>query len=332
MSNDFGAMNFEKNETPEERLERAFRRVSKNTEANYKSRWSKLQQWLNGRQLTDSTLAQYLGQHLHDELGLSPSTVSASKNSAVFHAKHLGIRDIPGPRTADVLEIVKRAGADRGRGSRAGVRQADFDRLLAACPYSLQGLRDKACYSMMRDALLRVSEVVALNVEDIEFGEHSNGQPFAKVHLKRGKTDQHAKGNYAYFGDSTVARLQQWLHKSGVQSGPVLRPILGSVVQDKRLNRRTVWVAVRIAAKKAGLKNVATHSFRKGTAQDLMVAGEGETGIMQAGRWKTATMANHYCSGVSVEEGAVARKLYPQRGDRTHGGFQVIEGGLSEIV
>jgi hypothetical protein len=52
---------------------------------------------------------------------------------------------------------------------------------------------------------------------------------------------------------------------------------------------------------------ISGHSTRVGAAQDMLRYGEQLPGIMQAGRWKTATMVAHYTAKQGARYSAAAR-------------------------
>ena len=54
----------------------------------------------------------------------------------------------------------------------------------------------------MSDTAIRVSELVALNVEDISLNSENGGSGL--VHVRKSKTDQMGKGRYLYIGKPTL--------------------------------------------------------------------------------------------------------------------------------
>ena len=76
----------------------------------------------------------------------------------------------------------------------------------------MAGLRDAAIVAMASDALLRVSEVAALDVPDVDLAEPT-------VLIRRSKTDQEGKGTVQYLGKRTTERIQAWLLNSRLTEG-----------------------------------------------------------------------------------------------------------------
>ena len=141
--------------------------VSENTERNYRY-WSKaIETWLGGRSLDDGLLAEYI-TGLHAQ-GKSPATISQAVAAVRWQAKNQGIK-IVGEVTTRTLAGIRREGKDRGRGQVDGLRWSDVERVCAFAEMdkSIAVLRDSALIRLMSDCLLRVSEAVAVNVEDMK--------------------------------------------------------------------------------------------------------------------------------------------------------------------
>ena len=84
---------------------------------------------------------------------------------------------------------------------------------------TLAGLRDAAILAVASDALLRVSEVEALDVKDVNLDEQT-------VSIRRGGTDQEGEDVVQYLGKPTTGRIRAWLagfrpHGGGVVPGPL---------------------------------------------------------------------------------------------------------------
>ena len=100
----------------------------------------------------------------------------------------------------------QRAVSDRG--SPDAAEQRGFSVAAAALATngeeSLAGLRDAAILAVASDALLRVSELAALTVADIDMTEQT-------ITVQRSKTDQEGTGAVLFLGKPTVQRVQAWL-------------------------------------------------------------------------------------------------------------------------
>ena len=82
------------------------------------------------------------------------------------------------------------------------MRRSDIEAALAGMGSSLIELRDAALLSLAYDSLARASELVALNVSDLQHG--GNG---ATVYIARSKTDQEGAGQYRFVAPDTFVRI-----------------------------------------------------------------------------------------------------------------------------
>ena len=207
-----------------------------------------------------------------------------------------------------MLAGFRRQAADRGRGQVAGLRweQADAAAALAANGGdSLAGLRDSAILATMSDAMLRVSEVAALDVADVDTTDGT-------VTVRRSKTDQEATGAVLFLGPATVARIAAWQEAADVQDGPLFRRVCkgGKRVLD-RLTARSVRNIVTARAEAAGVAGrISGHSLRVGSAQSLAAAGASVVEMQNAGRWQSPSRPGQYARGQLASRGAVARLRY----------------------
>ena len=166
--------------------------------------------------LTDTTLADYLSGLF--EAGKAPAVAALVVAAVKFRAKLTGTEVPVGAATTRVLAGFRRAGRTRGRGQVEGIRweQADAAAALAANGETgLAGLRDAAILAVASDALLRVSELAALTVADIDLTEQT-------ITVQRSKTDQEGTGAVLFLGKPTVQRVQAWLAAADIQEGTVV--------------------------------------------------------------------------------------------------------------
>ena len=98
---------------------------------------------------------------------------------------------------------------------RARLRPSDGD---------ARGVRDAALVGVASHALLRVSEVSGLDVEDLAFQRDGS----ALVSIRRSKTDQYGEGAVLHVCRDAVGRLKRWMAMAGIESGPLFRPVKGA--------------------------------------------------------------------------------------------------------
>ena len=174
--------------------------ISENTLKAYQRALCNLETWLSGRTLSDALLANYITV-LHED-GKSPSTIGQVVAAVKWQLKHQTQQQINLPVTNATLAGIRREGKDRGRGQVDGITWQDVNRvcIYAETQGTLAGLRDAAMIRLMSDCLLRISEVVAVDVEDIK------GKTLA---IGSSKTDAEGRGENLYICDQTRRVLKR---------------------------------------------------------------------------------------------------------------------------
>ena len=281
--------------------------VSQNTLRNYRF-WSKeIEAWLGGRSLDDGLLADYItGLHAG---GKAPSTIAQAVASVRWQARNNGV-EIVGEVTTRTLAGIRREGKDRGRGQADGLTWSDVERVCAFAEMdkSIAGLRDSALIRLMSDCLLRVSEVVAVNLDDLK----------GKTLLVRSsKTDQEGLGEQLYITSDTRRIVRRYCERAGIDSGALFRSVKrGDHIQCGRLTSRSARRQITYWAELAGVEGfISGHSLRVGSAVSLAQAGASVVDMQVAGRWKSSTMPAHYAKAELAERGAIAR-FKEKRGKR----------------
>ena len=273
--------------------------LSPNTQRAYRRARQSLEQYLNGQPLTDGELAAYI-THLHDN-GKSPATIAQVVAAVKWQLKktnaaiHLAITDT-------TLAGIRREGTDRGRGQVDGLTWQDVQRvcITAETEGSLTGLRDAAMIRLMSDCLLRISEVVAVNSDDLTD---------KTLTLRTAKTDQEGTGETLYVCDTTRHVLTQYRETAGITDGAVFRHIRrGGHIQPRRLTAHSARRIIQKRARAAGIQGfISGHSLRVGSAVSLAQAGATLVDMQVAGRWKSSQMPAHYAKAELAERGAIAR-------------------------
>ena len=287
--------------------------LSKNTRRAYQGALQRLQDYLDKHDasLTDGWLASYLASLFHR--GRSPSSASMVVAAVRFQAKTTGTRSPVGPATDRVLAGFRREGRKRGRGQVEGIswEMADIIAALitAVEPESLAAFRDAALISIMSDAMLRVSEVAALQCADIQ--EDNGGAGLLTIH--NSKTDQDGEGAVLFLGALTMRRIRAWKTAAGFNFGPLFRPIrVGGIVEKGALSSRSIRNFIQKRARQAGIVGgrISGHSLRVGSAQSLALRGASLVELQQAGRWTSPHMPGRYVRGQLASRGPVARIRY----------------------
>jgi len=158
--------------------------------------------------------------------------------------------------------------------------------------------RDRAILLVGFAGAFRRSELVSLDVEDLDYRPEG-----IVVRIRRSKTDQYGQGLLRGIpagkraSTCPVTAMTEWLQASGIESGPVFRPLTkAGSVRTRRLTDRSIALIIKRAAEGAGMdaSRFAGHSLRSGLATEAAAQGANERSIMRQGGWKSATMARRY--------------------------------------
>ena len=277
--------------------------ISTETKRAYASRLRRLEQQLAGRPADDHGLSEALSELA--ETGLSPAWLAQAGAATRFAARLAGRPDPIGASCELVLKAHRRKSEPPRQAAALDWAAADAAAAVAANGGdSLAGLRDGAIISVMSDALLRVSEVAALDSADI--ARDADGS--ATVTVRRSKTDQEGEGAVLYLGSPTVRRLSAWQEAAAISDGPLFRAVSKSGrVATGRITGRSVRRIVTARAHDIGIEGASGHSLRIGSAQSLVRAGAELPEAMLAGRWQSPAMVSRYARSELAGRGAIAR-------------------------
>lgn len=188
----------------------------------------------------------------------------------------------------------------------------DVRSIVAKLPGSLIGLRDRALCLLGFAGALRRSELVALDVSDLEFQRDG-----IIVTLRRSKTDQEGAGmtRGVPFGGNPetcpVRAVRDWLDHSASTSGPVFRAISkGGRLGPTRLSDRAVSLILKRRAAAAGLDadRISGHSLRAGFATQAAENEVPEAEIQrQTGHRSIAVLRSYVRHGTIFTRNAAAR-------------------------
>ena len=177
-------------------------------------------------------------------------------------------------------------------------------------------IRNRAMLAAAYDAMLRRSELVALQVGDVTMDTGGS----ASLLVRRAKTDPEGGGAMLYLHRDSVRLLKEWLAASGIAGGPLFRSVRKDGRVGGRLDASQVPRIYRQMAERAGLspgtvRRLSGHSPRVGAAQDTIAAGVGIAAIMQAGRWKSARMVQRYGERLLAKRNGAAQLARLQKRD-----------------
>lgn len=283
---------------------RAYSQASKapNTRRAYRSDWSAFE--------------AFCRRHTQESLPASPQTValyasalaSAGKVKANTITRSLSaisqahqLAGLPSP-THEALVRTVMAGIRRLHGTashgKAPVSPEMLKRLLRHLPDDVRGMRDRALLLMGFAGAFRRSELVALEVKDIQFLPEG-----LAVTIPHSKTDADGMGEIIGIpfakdeGACPVRALRAWLANSGVEEGPVFRAVdRWTGVSRRPIESHRVAIIIKQLAAKAGFDAAAfsAHSLRSGLATAAAEGGASERAIMDQTRHRSLRQVRRY--------------------------------------
>ena len=285
--------------------------ISTNTMKNYRVQWSNFIAWAAGKGIRPmpadpAQVAVYLAERI-EEHGHKPATLRAAAAAIGFVHRTAGQGDpCTGPQVKRTLRSATRKAGRRQKQAEALTAEAlTAIRSTAHIPRRGRGGRfesketarcrgnlDVALISLMRDAMLRVSEAAVLTWADIETEADMTG----RLLIRRSKTDAEGEGAVTFLSAPTMLALRSiCASKAASDSVFGLRP--------NQISKR-----IKQAAQAAGLGDgFSGHSPRVGMARDLARAGIELPRLMNAGRWRNPSMPAHYTRNETAGRGAVAQ-------------------------
>ena len=303
------------------RILTAWEALASNTRRSYEKGLAQCRAWLTAQglsedQLTDEMLSGFMlaesQRHPRTKTGevktgevVKPGSVAIMFAAVKWYFANVREEKRDWDVSAQRMKIIRRNSEHRTR-QVDGLNWSDVDRVcaFAESESSITGLRDAAMIRLMSDCLLRISEAVAVNVEDIQGN---------LLYIHRSKTDQEGlERNDPYIGAPTLNLIRRYKRKAGITEGALFRRVRrGDHVQSERLSVNGARDAIKLWANIAGVDGlISGHSLRVGSAVSLAQAGASVVEMQTAGRWKNSQMPSHYARAEVAERGAVARFRY----------------------
>jgi integrase len=273
---------------------------AKNTRKAYASDWQDFETWCSVRGETSlpafpETVARYIAAlaetHKPATLQRRLASISVAHQAAGF----------PSPAGAPIVRATMqgiRRTVGMAQKQAAPMMVEHVRQAVCVLDDSPRGLRDKAILLLGLAGAFRRSELVALDVADLEFREQG-----VIVTLRRSKTNQDGQTETKDIGygahDTTcpVSALKRWLEAGEIAQGAVFRAISPSgMVLPRRLQDRAVCRIVKAAAKLIGLESDAFsgHSLRAGFVTQGYREGVPEADIMRHTGHRSRTVMGKY--------------------------------------
>lgn len=251
------------------------------------------------------TLAAYVS-HLAD----THKWASINRKLAAISKLHeLNNLDIPTKDKAfrAVMEGIKRTNGVRQKQAPAFKMKELKTVLQAIDTASNAGLRDKCLILLGFAGAYRRSELVSLNIEDVDFNDDG-----AIISLSKSKTNQYGEAEekaFFYSPEATfcpIRNLKQWIGRLERSTGPLfVRVRKGDKLTEERLNDMTVYQTV----KKYIGESYSAHSLRASFITMAKINGADDSEIMRQSKHKTSLMIQRYTRIEDIKQHNAATKL-----------------------
>ena len=281
---------------------------SEATRRGYRSDFRGFTRWCSSHQVdalpaSASTVAAFLVSEA--TAGAKASTLTR-KMSAIRYAHRLAA--LPSPTDVEQVRAVLR-GIRNTHGTAPNQKApATADRIkvmLDQVPDTLKGKRDRALLTLGMAGAFRRSELVALQVADLE--RVPDG---LRVTIRKSKTDQTGVGEViAILRGSKlkpVRAVTDWLAAAGITSGPVFRNVdRHGRLSAAGLTPQSVALVVKHYADAAGLDpdEFAGHSLRSGFLTSAAEAGADVLRMMEVSRHKRVETVRSYVRRANLFRG-----------------------------
>ena len=308
-----GALNPARVADLEAKLSRAVRATrAPATLRAYRADWADFALWCqtlgaDALPAAPEVLAAYLAELAQPGDDRTPAAVATIERrlSAIAQAHRVAGFGSPraDPLVAETLRGLRRLLGVAPRARKTGALTADIKAAVAAIDLdTLAGVRDRALLLLGFAGGMRRSELVGLDVDDLEAAPEGY-----IVHLRASKTDQERAGRrvpiiYGHDpGCCPVRAMRSWITAAGITDGAVFRPVnRHGTVLPRRLTAQSVALVVKAHMAPLGypVADFAGHSLRRGHATSAARGGAPERVIMATTGHRTTRTVRSY-----IEEG-----------------------------
>ena len=268
--------------------------ISESTRRAYKSDLAHFEAWGGTLPATPALVASYLAAYADD---LSVATLV--RRIATLSKVH-EMAGVSNPCRSDIVRATFR-GIKRLRGTAQAqakpLLKEDLVLILDNLGETTREVRDRTLLLLGFAGGFRRSELVGLDRRDIAPVRHG-----LIVTLRFSKTDQEGRGRqigipHGRTRHCPVTALDEWLGRSGIESGPIFRPVdRHGHIQSERLSGEAVSRVIRDRLEGAGIDSTgySGHSLRAGFATSAVQAGVSTLKIRaQTGHASDAMLARY---------------------------------------
>lgn len=269
------------------------------TRRAYRSDFALFSSWCEARRVpalpaAPETIAAFLAAEANR--GTKVSTIGR-RLAAIRYAHKLAGHEPP--TNSEAVKATLR-GIRRTAGSApARKAPATADKILAMvdkADRNVKGLRDRALLLLGFAGAFRRSELVALDVFDLQFCDGG-----LRVTIRRSKTDQDGLGVVIAIARGSIAcpvdAVRAWVKAASIDDGALFRPVTRTgKIAARRLSTRAVAELVKCYARRAGLKaaDFSGHSLRSGFLTSAAAHGASIFKMMDVSRHKSIDTLRGY--------------------------------------
>lgn len=303
---------YEIQETSEKAKKYILHAKANNTIKSYKSDWKDFVAYCQARDVSClsadvNTIANYVAEMAETKkvstIVRRLSSISQAHQAAGYGSPTLafGVKAVvkgvkkekgtmPNKKEAAVIEDIRAMVHNLGRDLEDAKDRAD--------------IRDRALVLIGFAGAFRRSELVAIDMDDIEFNRDG-----LTITLKHSKTDQEGQGYkkgipYGSSPDTCPVRaLKDWLTVSSITQGAIFRRIYkNGKIHNQGLVDKSVALIIKKLAKAAGLdeRKYSGHSLRSGLITTAANRGVDERSIMKQSGHKSLTVMRGYIQDATL--------------------------------
>jgi site-specific recombinase XerD len=269
------------------------------TRRAYRSDFDIFRAWCEERDLhslpsATETVAEFLASQANREI--RPATI-ARRLAAIRYAHKLAGHACP--TDSEAVKVTLRGIKRTLRAPPQRKAPATSEKIVAMATSTgtgPRGIRDRALLLLGFAGAFRRSELVALDVSDLQFCESG-----LRVTIRRSKTDQEGEGTTIAIVSGTfacpVTATRDWLKQTRIGSGPLFRPISkAGRVLPRRLSDRAVAEIVKASVRRIGLsaEEFSGHSLRAGFLTSAARRGASIFKMMDVSRHKSVETLRGY--------------------------------------
>ena len=289
--------------------------ISKSTRKAYECDWRDFWRFCRDNDLSDlpaeaDTVCLYLTHLAESGSAISTIVRRCTSITAIHHASG---HDSPvkNDRVGRVLKGIRNTIGEPQKKAKA-LSWSDVSKMVRQCDSLIIGLRDAAILLLGWASALRRSELVAINIGDLEITEQG-----IILTVKRSKTDQAGSGAKVGIPRSNgptcpVTAVERWIFRRSESQLAPEEPLFVKIgvsgrgrwwwETSGRLSSRMISSIVKHYAKLAGLRpyDYSAHSLRRGLATEAGAAGVPERVISRHTRHRSIQVLRGY-----IEDGTI---------------------------